>query len=234
MQLTVREAASYLKVDDATVRRWIRIRGLPAHHVSERLHLNAIEVWQWAIEHGVPVSRRLLDHARRAPDPVPRLAELLASGGVHHDVGGEDKAAVLREVVSRLPLPADVDREFLVTVLEAREAMGSTGVGDGIAIPHARNPILLRVDGPLVALCLLRHPVEFGALDDKPVHALFTVISPSVPSHLRILAQLGFALRDPELRRLLTDRRPADEILIRVQALDSRASGAHEPPPGAG
>jgi len=231
MQLTVREAASYLNVDDATVRRWIRTRGLPAHHVSERLHLNAIEVWQWATEQGLPVSRRLLDHARRAPDPVPRLAELLATGGVHHDVGGNDKATVLREVVSRLPLPADVDREFLVTVLEAREAMGSTGVGDGIAIPHVRNPILLRVDAPLVALCLLRHPVEFGAIDGKPVHALFTVISPSVPAHLRILAQLGFALRDAELRRLLTARRPADEILIRVQALDSRASGAHEPPP---
>jgi PTS system nitrogen regulatory IIA component len=103
-------------------------------------------------------------------------------------------------------------------------------VGDGIAIPHVRNPILLRVGAPLVALCLLRHPVEFGAIDGKPVHALFTVISPSVPTHLRILAQLGFALRDAELRRLLTDRRPADEILIRVQALDSRASGAHEPP----
>jgi PTS system nitrogen regulatory IIA component len=230
MQLTVREAASYLNVDEATVRRWIRTRGLPAHHVSERVHLNAIELWQWATEQGVAVSRRLLDHARRAPDPVPRLAELLAVGGVHHDVAGDDKSAVLREVVGRLPLPADVDRGFLVTVLEAREAMGSTGVGDGIAIPHARNPILLRVNAPFVALCLLRHPVEFGAVDGKPVHALFTVISPSVPAHLRILAQLGFALRDPELRRLLTERRPALEILTRIQALDSRASGGYPPP----
>lgn len=230
MQLTVREAASYLNVDEATVRRWIRTRALPAHHVSERLHLNALEVWQWATERGVPVSRRLLDHARRAPDPVPRLAELLAVGGVHHDVGGNDRASVLREVVARLPLPADVDREFLFTVLEAREAMGSTGVGDGIAIPHVRNPILLRIAAPFVALCLLRHPVEFGALDGRPVHAMFTVISPGVPTHLRILAQLGFALRDAELRTLLTGRRPAAEILTRVQALDARASGGYPAP----
>jgi PTS system nitrogen regulatory IIA component len=231
MQLTVREAASYLNVDDATVRRWIRHRGLPAHRADERLHLNAIEVWQWAIEQGLPVSRRLLDHARRAPEPVPRLAELLMAGGIHHDVGGGDKASVLREVVARLPLPPEIDREFLGTVLEAREAMGSTGVGDGIAIPHARNPILLRIDAPLVALCLLRHPVEFDAVDGKPVHALFTVISTGVPSHLRILAQLGFALRDPELRRLLVERRAATEILSRVQALDARGSGAYPSPP---
>jgi PTS system nitrogen regulatory IIA component len=231
MQLTVPEAASYLGVDDATVRRWIRTRGLPAHHVSERLHLNALEVWQWATEQGVPVSRRLLEHARRAPDPVPLLAALLTVGGVHHDVGGSDKATVLRELVGHLPLPDEVDRDFLISVLEAREAMGSTGIGDGIAIPHVRNPILLRIASPLVSLCLLRHPVEFGAIDGKKVHALFTVISPSVPTHLRILAQLGFALRDAELRRLLADRRPAAEILSRVQDLDARASGAFAAPP---
>jgi PTS system nitrogen regulatory IIA component len=229
MQLTVREAASYLNVDEATVRRWIRTRGLPAHHVSERLHLNAVEVWQWATERRVPVSRRLLDHARRAPDPAPRLAELLTVGGVHHDVAGSDRESVLREVVARLPLPADVDREFLATVLEAREAMGSTGVGDGIAIPHARNPILLRIDAPFVALCLLRHPVEFGAVDGVPVHALFTVISPSVPSHLRILAQLAHVLRDAEVRRLLRERRAAAQILTCIQSLDARASGAYPP-----
>jgi PTS system nitrogen regulatory IIA component len=230
MQLTVPEAASYLGVDDATVRRWIRTRGLPAHHVSERLHLNALEVWQWATERGVPVSRRLLDRARRAPDPVPPLAALLEAGGVHHDVGGRDKGAVLREVVGVLPLPEEIDRDFLLSVLEAREAMGSTGIGDGIAIPHVRNPILLRIEAPLVALCLLRHPVEFGAIDGKKVHALFTLITPSVPVHLRILAQLGFALRDPDLRRLLAERRPSAEIVNRVRELDVRASGAFAPP----
>ncbi|HET7039835.1 MAG TPA: PTS sugar transporter subunit IIA [Gemmatimonadales bacterium] len=230
MQLTVPEAASYLGVDDATVRRWIRTRGLPAHQASERLHLNALEVWQWATERGVPVSRRLLDRARRAPDPVPPLGALLEAGGVHHDLAGRDKAAVLREMVARLPLPNDVDRDFLLSVLEAREAMGSTGIGDGIAIPHVRNPILLRIQAPLVALCLLRHPVEFGAIDGKKVHALFSVISPTVPAHLRILAQLGYVLRDAELRRLLAERRPAAEIVSRVRELDARASGAFAPP----
>jgi PTS system nitrogen regulatory IIA component len=105
-----------------------------------------------------------------------------------------------------------VDRDFLLAVLDAREAMGSTGVGDGIAIPHVRNPILLHVDQPSVSLCLLRKPVEFGAIDGKPVHALFVVVSPSVPAHLKILAQLGFILRDADLRALLARRAPTSEI----------------------
>src|SRR5512135_3641639 len=226
MQLTVHQAASYLGVDESTVRRWISLRGLPAHRVNERLHLNAIELWEWATENGIPVSRRLLDQA-------PPLSELLATGGIHHDVSGEGKAGVLREIVAHLPLPDDTDRQFLVTVLEAREAMGSTGIGNGIAIPHVRNPIVLHVDAPFVTLCLLRHPVDFDAVDGKPVHALFTVISPSVPAHLRILAQLGFVLRDEELRRLLARHAPAQELLDRVRALEQQTSGLHPATPRA-
>jgi nitrogen PTS system EIIA component len=229
MQLSVHQAATYLGVPEATVRRWIAERGLPAHRVDERLHLNAIEVWEWATEQGIPVSRRLLDQARRRPEEVAPLSELIRAGGIHHDVGGEGggKVGVLKEIVARLPLPADADREFLVTVLEAREAMGSTGIGDGIAIPHVRNPILLHVPAPFVTLCLLREAVEFDAMDGKPVHALFTVISSSVPTHLRILSQLGFVLRDKMLRGLLEQRAAAAAILARVRELEQEPSGTH-------
>ncbi|HET7249520.1 MAG TPA: PTS sugar transporter subunit IIA [Gemmatimonadales bacterium] len=227
MQLTVHQAASYLGVNESTVRRWISQRGLPAHTVNERLHLNAIELWEWATEQGIAVSRRLLDQARRRPEDVALLSELLVAGGVHHEVGGEGRAEVLREIVKRLPLPADADRDFLATVLEAREAMGSTGIGDGIAIPHVRNPILLHVAAPFVTLCLLHHPVAFDAIDGKPVHALFTVISPNVPAHLRILAQLGFVLRDKPLRALLERRAGAEALLSRVRELEQATSGTH-------
>ncbi len=235
MQLTVREAASYLHVDEATVRRWILRRGLPVHRVNERLHLNAIELWEWATENGIPVSRTLLEQAQRQPEQVPPLSVLLSAGGIHHDVGGRDKASVLREIVRCLPLPAEIDREFLATTLEAREAMGSTGIGDGIAIPHVRNPILLHVTTPFVTLCLLRDPVDFGAVDGRPVHALFTVVSASVPGHLRILGQLGFVLRDDALRALLSRHAGAEEILARIREVEARRSGVYPavPKPGA-
>jgi PTS system nitrogen regulatory IIA component len=234
MQLTLREAARYLDVNEATVRRWITERNLPVHDVDERVYLNAVELWEWAVENGVHVSRRLLEHARRSPDPVPPMSELLRAGGIHHDVDAPDKMAVLREFVARLPLPADQNRETLLSVLEAREAMGSTGIGDGIAIPHVRNPILLRVREPFVTLCLLRHPVDFDAIDGQPVHALFMVVSPTVPAHLRILGQLGFLLRDDVLRRLLRERAPAEEILGRIELLEaSGTTGSFRAPASA-
>jgi PTS system nitrogen regulatory IIA component len=226
MHLTLRQAASYLGVPEATVRRWISRRGLPAHRTNERLHCNAIELWEWALENGIQVSRGLFEDVRRSRGQVPLLSTLLRAGGIHRDVGGHTKAEVLRKTVDVLPLPAEVDRDFLTGVLEAREAMGSTGIGDGIAIPHVRNPILLHVDQPFVSLCLLGHPVEFDAIDGKPVHSLFVVVSPDVPVHLRILAQLGFALRDEGLRRLLREAAPSEAILARCEAI--------EPDPAAG
>jgi len=226
MHLTIRQAASYLGVPERTVRRWIASRGLPAHRINERFHCNAIELWEWAVEQGIPVSGTLLEQARHTSAKVPPLSALLVEGGIHHGVGGRSASEVLREVVRLLPLPEGVDRDFLVTVLEAREAMGSTGIGDGIAIPHVRNPILLHVRRPFVSLCLLKNPVDFAAVDGLPVHALFVVVSPDVPSHLRILAQLGFAVRDVELRRLVREAAPAEAILARLELLEGGAPRA--------
>jgi PTS system nitrogen regulatory IIA component len=226
MQLTLRQAAEYLGVSEPTARRWISERGLPVHEVNERLYLNAVELWEWAVEQGVAVSRSLLEHARRAPDAVPPMFELLRTGGIFYDIEATHKRDVLREFVARLPLPPEQDRATLLSVLEAREAMGSTGIGDGIAIPHVRNPIVLHVDRPSVTLCLLRRPVDFDAIDGKPVHALFMVVSPTVPVHLRILAQLGFVLRDNVLRDLLRQRAPAEEIIGRIEMLEASRTTA--------
>jgi PTS system nitrogen regulatory IIA component len=227
VQLTLRQAASYLGVNEGTIRRWIDQRALPAHTVSERLYLNPIELWEWAVEAGVPASRALLDVAHRAPDELPPLSALLRDGGIFRDIDGASKHRVLAQFVERLPLPPEQDRAFLLDVLEAREALGSTGIGDGIAIPHVRNPIVLHVARPFVTLGLLTQPIEFAAMDGKPVHALFMVVSPVVPTHLRILAQLGFALRDDTLRELLRDRAPAEAILDRIELIETtRTTGS--------
>ena len=205
---------------------------MPVHEAHERLYLNAVELWEWAAEHNVIVSRKLLEHSRRAPDDVPPLSALLRAGGVLRDVAGANKTAVLRAFVARLPLPPEQDRAMLLSVLEAREAMGSTGIGDGIAIPHVRNPIVLQIEQPFVTLGLLQHPVDFDAIDGVPVHALFIVVSPTVPVHLRILGRLGFVLRDPTLRALLRSRAPADEILGRIEMLEvTRTTGSFRAAP---
>ncbi len=99
--------------------------------------------------------------------------------------------------------------------------MGSTAIGDGIAIPHPRNPIVLGVPKPRVSLCLLAQPIEFGALDGRPVSILFTLISPTVPVHLATLSRLMFVLRDQPLKELLRNQAPAAVIMNEVRRVEA-------------
>jgi PTS system nitrogen regulatory IIA component len=217
MQLTLRQAAMYLEVSEAIARRWISERNLPVHRVHERIYLNATELWEWAMENGLHVSRRLLEHAQRSPDTLPPISQLLRTGGILRDIEAADKEAALREIVAQLPLPEEQNRDALFSVLEAREALGSTGIGHGIAIPHVRNPIVLHIEQPFVTLCLLRNPVKFDAIDGLPVHSIFMVISPTVTLHLNILGKLAFLLRDQILRDLLRDGASSNDIIGRMR-----------------
>ena len=220
MQLTVREVANAFNVPERTVYRWIKDRGLPAYRIHEQYRFNRAELLEWSTSHNLHLPAQLF---RSGDDDVPQfgLATALEEGGVFYGVGGADKESVLRAVVETMPLPTGMDKQFLFRVLLAREALGSTGLGDGIAIPHARNPIVLHVSRPEIALCFLAKPVDFAAIDGKPVHTLFSMISPTVRDHLHLLSQLAFALRDPAFQSALARRAPRDEILKRARKLDA-------------
>jgi PTS system nitrogen regulatory IIA component len=108
--------------------------------------------------------------------------------------------------------------------LMEREAAGSTGVGHGVAVPHARLAGVDRLRGVFVRL---EQPVEFDALDDKPVDLLFALFSPpgSGSEHLRALARVSRALRQADLREQLRQARNGDAIRA-LLTLEARPSAA--------
>lgn len=227
MDLSVREVAKLISVSERTVYRWARQGSIPAHKLHDQYRFNRVELLEWAAAHGHKVSRALATGEPPAT-AAPSLAEALGRGGVHHGVPGATREDVLRNL-SRLPgVPEGVDRELLYQLLLGRETLASTGVGGGIALPHARDPLVLRVEGPTVLLGFLAEPVDFGAPDGKPVRALFTLFTPSIQDHLRVLSRLTFALHDAELKRLVQAQAPAGQVLARLRALDAvRVSGPH-------
>jgi PTS system nitrogen regulatory IIA component len=116
-------------------------------------------------------------------------------------------------VVERLPIPADVDRASVLAMLLAREGAGSTAVGNGVALPHVRSPLVLAQDAPAVAACYLANPVEFGAPDGKPVSVLFLLVTPTVRVHLQLLARLAFALRTPDFQAAVAVRADLADLM---------------------
>lgn len=211
-KLTVRDAAALLNASEKSVYRWIKQGVLPAYRINDQYRINRAELLEWATARKMHVSPEIFEEPESEDAPPPSLEEALRAGGIHYRVGGSDKASVLRAVVDTLNLPEDVDREFLYQVLLAREALGSTGVGDGIAIPHVRNPIVLHLSRPTVTLCLLEQPVDFDALDGQPVTTLFTLISPTVRAHLHLLSRLAFVLRNPRFLAAIRTQASREEI----------------------
>ena len=221
MQLTVRDAAKLLNLSEKTIYRMAKEGKLPAYRINEQFRFNGTELLEWATQRKttrkINISPEVFQEVESNGHPLPMLAQALEAGGIFHRVGGNDRASVLRAIVDKMRLPEDVDREFLYGILLAREALGTTGVGDGIAIPHVRNPIVLGVAAPTITLCFLETPVDFGALDQRKVHTLFTLVSPTVRAHLHLLSRLAFVLRDAGFKSLLSRQAPGQEILDAVR-----------------
>ena len=212
MQLTMRDMIDMFKVSEGTVTRWVKQQGLQAQRVAGQFRFNRVEVLDWAIAHQLIVDSKSVDHGL---DGQPRvsLGDALEAGGIHYQVPGENQEGALREVVSRLSLPDGFDRGLLLQLFLTREAVGSTAVGDGIAIPHVRRPIILHVARSLVTLCFLKRPVVYQAPDGKPVRILFSVISPTVAAHMQLLARLSRALHDPGFRKSVVEAKSSEIIL---------------------
>lgn len=227
MQLTLHAVAQAFNVSEKTLRNWIRERGLPCHRDGELYWFNRDELLEWATLNRIPVPQLLLGPATGEGRPSLTLA--LGRGGLVYGLAGSDKRAVLGDMVRRMNLPPELDRDYLLEALLAREALESTAVGDGIALPHPRNPVVAHVPEPVVGLGFPAIPVEFGAPDGKPVCALFLIVSPSVRLHLQLLARIAFVLRDAQLKRLLEARARAEHILDRIRELESvpGITGAH-------
>ena len=221
MQWSVRDVAERLNVSERTVLRWVKHDDLPASRIGSQFRFNRAELLEWATAHKLKVPPALFYGENEEGEQMTSFSDALAMGGIFHKVGGNDKPSVLRAIVDLLRLPDGVDRELLYRMLMAREALASTAVGDGIAIPHPRNPIVLRVNQPLVTLCLLAQPVDFGALDGQRVYALFTLVSSAPRIHLHLLARLSYVLRQSSFKTLISGRGSAEDILAEVKRVEA-------------
>ncbi len=222
MQLTVRAVSRLFNVSEKTVYRWIEQDDLPASLIDGHYGFNRGELVEWATTRHISVPDELFQGTDNKVAALPSLVETLEAGGIFHRIKGTDKASVLCAVVDVMPLPEMVDRHLLWQMLLARESLQSTGVGEGIAVPHVRNPMVLHVPRPMTTLCFLDPPMDFGALDGKPVYALFSLISPSPRVHLHLLSRLAFALRDAEFKDLIVRHGASEEILNAARHVETK------------
>ena len=133
------------------------------------------------------------------------LSELLSPAVINLDLQSTDRDSVLAELVDQIPqLDGQVEaRQTLLRALHEREELHSTGIGDGIALPHSRNALVGLVNEPILVFGRHAKGVPYGAIDSVPARLFFLLVAPTVTQHLAILARLTRLLRDPRLRQSL-------------------------------
>jgi nitrogen PTS system EIIA component len=140
-----------------------------------------------------------------------KVSDFLSSADVITDVAFADKQKLLEDLARRAGMVVDVQPSLILSELVKREQLGSTGMGGGVAIPHARFHQVGKSFGMLVRL---KRPIDFDAVDDQPVDTIVLLLLPDAPNGERLgaLACMARKLRDPAIMAALRRARDGAEI----------------------
>jgi nitrogen PTS system EIIA component len=149
-----------------------------------------------------------------------KLVDLIQPDAVKADLESSGKMDVLAELGGLLSRSCpNLEADEITRILVERERLATTGVGDGVAIPHGKAGNLDELAG---AVGLSRTGIPFDAVDGEPVRIFFALIAPlnSTGEHLKALARISRLLKDPDFRERLTSCRGAEEIHDTIAAAD--------------
>lgn len=216
MELNSNQVAQLLNLTEAEVRGLAFAGKLPHVDIQGRLRFNRQAILEWALERDHPLNLGV-DPAATSSAGLPPLLELFAPEHFHYDLPGRNFAEVLQVAVERFALPPDTDKELLYDLLISREKLMTTALGDGLAVPHLRVPVVVNAPGPSLGIFFTREPIDMGALDGQPVHTLFLLLSLTPKQHLELLARLSFLFRQGQFLDLLRERAKPETLLAWIE-----------------
>ena len=152
-----------------------------------------------------------------------KIMDFLDKRAITANLKATDKEGVIRELVDLLASAGDIkNKEELIKSVMTRESLGSTGIGQGIGIPHAKTQ---SVKSLVAALGLSHDGVNFESLDGEPVHIFFLLVAPeeSAGPHLKALARISRMLKDKHFRDILRKAKDEKELLHTIQEEDAKS-----------
>ena len=145
------------------------------------------------------------------------MIEMLKQGGILRDIPGNTQKEALTNMVAVLKLPESLDRALLLKAILEREALMPTSIGNGIAVPHPRNPLIEDFDKPFVTIAFLQNAIDWQALDNIAVQTIILIVSASAKAHLHTLSRVHFFCQQDDFAFLLQNR-ASDEEIFKVVA----------------
>ncbi|HEV3269587.1 MAG TPA: PTS sugar transporter subunit IIA [Candidatus Rhabdochlamydia sp.] len=220
MDLTIKDVAKLFNISEAAIHRLLLHNKIPSYCINGEHRFGLIEIENWMLQFDLKQLQETascdqqiypLTNQVQIESPVSGgmvqfcLYRALHQGDVLSNIRGNKKEDIISAVTKIVAPKLNVDAEILAELLIDREDLSPTALGNGLAVPHTRES-LAKGSSDMVFIVYPKTPLEYGALDSKPVHTLFFLFAGSDKAHLQLLAKLAHLSSHKEAFQLLLDR----------------------------
>ncbi|NGX56286.1 MAG: Nitrogen regulatory protein [Candidatus Anoxychlamydiales bacterium] len=242
MDLKIKDVADLLNVSETTIRRWLQEGKIPAYRLNHqyRFSRNEIEDWVLSCKRGKisdesnPFSDKnkmislKSDQAeklisKKVGTQAYSLYRAMHNGGIITNIKAKDKKSVIKEAVLTIAKKLSLDSNVLTDLLLDRENLMPTALNHGIAVPHTRD-FLIPKTFDVICTVYLNHPIEFGALDGKPVKTLFFLFACDDRRHLNLLAKIAHLTRNKEILKFINQHPSKPSLLNYIKKWEAKLS----------
>jgi PTS system nitrogen regulatory IIA component len=226
MDLKIKDVAELLQVSETTINQWIKEKKIPAYKIQNEFRFDKMEVERWMMKNGK--LENSLSFGKRGLEETTgtqtySLFRALHKGDVIHDIAGRSKEEVIANTVKQVATKEHLDADGLTELLLDRERLQSTGLGHGIAIPHTRDTFL---DGKpdFITIVFPQNPIDYDALDGKPVSILFFLFASDDKRHLHLLAKIAHLCSNEQAQKFLRTKPAKSALLEYIQIWEGKLS----------
>ncbi|MCL2440644.1 MAG: PTS sugar transporter subunit IIA [Treponema sp.] len=150
------------------------------------------------------------------------LALLVKRGGIFYGVGGSTRREIMANVIENITVWNPEKREMLLQAVMEREAIISTGIENGIALPHPRTPMLEDDEEPFVVIAFPQTPSQdWLTPDNSSVHAIFLIVSKSPKQHLGVMSGISYLCQQEQFYKMLSMREKKEKIITAIEKAES-------------
>jgi PTS system nitrogen regulatory IIA component len=219
MDLCVKDVAQLLRVSEVKIHEWLSQGVLPSYRIANEIRFNRLELETWLIEKGFPHPFPL--SSEEGSDSLEPgilkydLYRALYRGRVLESQSATNKSSLILETTQKVAHDYPIEAASLFKLLMAREKLMSTGLGQGVAVPHTRE-FLMETHFDAVYVVYPSEPIDFSSLDKQPVHTAFFLFACSDKTHLHLLAKIAGFCQNKQHLRFLQSKPPKDKLLEMV------------------
>jgi PTS system nitrogen regulatory IIA component len=220
MDLEIQDVAELLNTSEGTISDWLADGKIPAYKIKDEYRFSRLEIEDWVINHNL-VNKDAEGQRSAGGNQQYCLYRAVHIGGVLNAVPGKTKEEVISNATELLAAPLKFDAAIMKDLLLDRERLMPTALNNGIGIPHTRE-VLLNTHQDIVAIVFPDEPIEYGALDGKPVHCLFFLFASEDKRHLQLLAKIAHLSNQIEARKFLHSQPNKKELLHYIKEWEAK------------